>query len=209
LVPRSKPVRGTGQAFLFAYSSLSLWHKLCGIYPPKPIACWHSLFRQISQCFGRSDGAQVGRLRSGVIPVFAHTRTLKALIVRRRFGNRSVSTGNMPVFLVVMYVDKEFGHMFKFRCSRAVICDNMSFTYAYLYIYVNIFMYIYTYILVHIYTYTHICVARRTVLLFIAVCILFRAYGLFVRYRARAYDNMYLIYKFFVQGNLRCLFTCL
>ena len=139
----------------------------------------------------------------------AHTRTLKALIVRRRFGNRSVSTGNMPVFLVVMYVDKEFGHMFKFRCSRAVICDNMSFTYAYLYIYVNIFMYIYTYILVHIYKYTHICVARRTVLLFIAVCILFRAYGLFVRYRARAYDNMYLIYKFFVQGNLRCLFTCL
>ena len=40
---------------------------------------------------------------------------------------------------------------------------------------------------------------------FIAVCILFRAYGLFVRYRARAYDNMYLIYKYLVQGNLRCL----
>ena len=56
-------------------------------------------------CFGRSDGAQVGRLRLGVIAVFAHTRTLKALIVRRRFGNRSVSTGNMPVFLFVMYVE--------------------------------------------------------------------------------------------------------
>ena len=75
-----------------------------------------------------------------------------------------------------------------------------------IYVYIYIYIYIYTYILVHIYTYTHICVARRTVLLFIAVCILFRAYGLFVRYRARAYDNMYLIYKYLVQGNLRCLF---
>ena len=47
---------------------------------------------------------------------------------------------------------------------------------------------------------------KANCVVFIAVCILFRAYGLFVRYRARAYDNMYLIYKYLVQGNLRCLF---
>ena len=86
----------------------------------------------------------------------AYTRTLKALIVRRRFGNRSFSSGNMFVFLVVLYVDKEFGHMFKFRCSRAVICDNMSFTYAYLYICKYIYVYIYTYILLHLYKFIYI-----------------------------------------------------
>ena len=104
----------------------------------------------------------------------------------------------MPVFLVVMYVDKEFGHMFKFRCSRAVICDNMSFTYAYLYICKYIYVYIYIYTCTYIHIYTYMC-GKANCVAFIAVCILFRAYGLFVRYRARAYDNMYLIYKYLVQ----------
>ena len=66
-----------------------------------------------------------------------------------------------------------------------------------------IFIYIYCCTYIHIHTY--MC-GKANCVVFIAVCILFRAYGLFVRYRARAYDNMYLIYKYLVQGNLRCLF---
>ncbi len=45
-----KEVHGTGQALSSAYFSLTLWHKLCRIHPPKPIGCWHSPCRQISKC---------------------------------------------------------------------------------------------------------------------------------------------------------------
>ena len=55
-------------------------------------------------------------------------------------------------------VDKDCGHMVKFRCSRAFICDNMSCTYVYFCLYI----YIYTCTYIHIY---YIGVARQTVLL--------------------------------------------
>ena len=72
-----------------------------------------------------------------------------------------------------------------------------------IYVYICIYIYIYTCAYTHIYTYM---TGKANCVAFIEVCILFRAYGQFVRYRARAYDNMYLIYKYLVQGNLRCLF---
>ena len=99
--------------------------------------------------------------------------------------------------------DKDCAHMVMLRCFRAFICHNMSCTYAYLCIYMYIYIYIYTCAYTHIYTYM---TGKANCVAFIEVCILFRAYGQFVRYRARAYDNMYLIYKYLVQGNLRCLF---
>ena len=61
-------------------------------------------------------------------------------------------------------VDKDCGHMVKFRCPRAFICDNMSCTYVHLclYIYIYIYIYIHTVTYIHIY---YIGVARQTVLL--------------------------------------------
>ena len=100
----------------------------------------------------------------------------------------------------LLHVDNFCGHVVQFLCFRVFICDNMLCTYAYLCLYIYIYIYTPTYI--HIYTY--VC-GKQIVLLLLQFAHYLGHMVSFWRFRVHVYDNMYLIYTYLVQGNLRCL----
>ena len=100
----------------------------------------------------------------------------------------------------LLHVDNCCGHVVQFLCFRVFICDNMLCIYAYLCLYIYIYIYTPTYI--HIYTY--VC-GKQIVLLLLQFAHYLGHMVSFWRFRVHVYDNMYLIYTYLVQGNLRCL----